>query len=164
MGLGAYVVLLEEPCDPDPLMIQVKEAVSSVMTPYVGRSGYERHGQRIVVGQRIMQAASNPFIGWAPFADRDYYLRELRDMKGGRGTSSDPVVFEAGNRIVAATLARAHARSVDPSLLSGYLGRGESFSAGMARYALAYADQAERDHARLERAISDGEIEALTGV
>lgn len=161
VGLRAFVVLLQGRGDPDPLLIQIKEAVSSVLTPYVGRSGYQRHGQRVVVGQRLMQATSDPFLGWAPFAERDYYLRQLRDMKGPGSPSPDADAFAANAALCGATLARAHARSVDPALLHGYVGRGGAFVDAIVRFAGAYAEQCERDHARVESAIADREIDAL---
>jgi uncharacterized protein (DUF2252 family) len=158
VGLGAYVVLLKGRGDPDPLLIQIKEATSSVMTPFVGRSGYERHGQRVVVGQRLMQATSDPFLGWAPSEDRDYYLRQLRDMKGPSGSSTDPEIHELEVALCGATLARAHARSVDPGLLAGYLGKSDRFVDAICQFAFAYSDQAERDHRRLSKAAKSGEI------
>ena len=161
VGLRAYVILLQGRGDPDPLLIQVKQAVSSVLSPFLGRSGCARHGQRVVTGQRLMQAVSDPFLGWAEFDQRDYYLRQLRDMKGQLGPADSPYVFEAGMSLCAATLARAHARSVDPALLSGYLGdSGEQFIEPITTFARAYADQAERDYARLLEAIRKGELPA----
>lgn len=159
VGLRAYVILLQGRGDPDPLLIQVKQAVSSVLTPFVGRSGYDRHGQRVVVGQRLMQAISDPFLGWAPFAERDYYIRQLRDKKGQTGPAESAYVFEASMSLCGETLARAHARSLDPALLSGYLGdEGESFVESVVMFARAYADQSERDHERLVRAIRKGNV------
>jgi uncharacterized protein (DUF2252 family) len=161
VGLRAYVVLLQGRGDPDPLLIQIKEAVSSVLTPYVGRSGYERHGERVVVGQRLMQATSDPFLGWAPFAERDYYVRQLRDMKGRPEDHAPSArVFCAYVERCGAALARAHARSVDPAVLRGYLGKGAAFAQAIAAFAGLYADQTERDRARLGEAVAAGEVEA----
>ncbi len=163
VGLRAYVILLQGRGDPDPLLVQVKQAVSSVLTPYVGRSGYERHGQRVVVGQRLMQAISDPFLGWAPFAQRDFYVRQLRDMKGQTGPAESANVFEARMSLCGALLARAHARSVDPALLSGYLGdEGGPFVESIVAFARAYADQAELDYDRLLGAIKDGAVPAAS--
>ena len=159
VGLRAYVILLQGHGDPDPLLIQVKQAVSSVLSPFVGHSGFERHGQRVVVGQRLMQAISDPFLGWADFARRDFYLRQLRDMKGQTGPADSAQVFEAGVSLCGITLARAHARSVDPALLSGYLGdNGERFAESIAAFARVYADQSERDYERLLNAIKKGDV------
>ena len=160
VGFGAYVLLLEGRGDGDPLIIQVKEAKSSVLTPYLGKSGYERHGQRVVVGQRLMQAASDPFLGWAPFAERDFYLRQLRDMKGKTDTPDDWATYTTSVAIAGGTLARAHARSVDPGLISGYLGDDEAISLAMIEFATTYADQAERNYERFRSAIRTGEIAA----
>ena len=164
VGLGAYVLLLEGRGDADPLIIQVKEATSSVLTPYLGKSGYERHGQRVVVGQRLMQAASDPFLGWAPFAEKDFYLRQLRDMKGKTDTPGDWETYTTSVAIAGGTLARAHARSVDPGLVSAYLGGGESITLAMIEFAFAYADQTERDYERMQSAIRAGEIAAERGI
>jgi uncharacterized protein (DUF2252 family) len=161
VGLRAYVILLQGRGDPDPLLVQVKQAVSSVLTPYIGRSGYARHGQRVVVGQRLMQAISDPFLGWAPFAERDFYVRQLRDMKGQTGPAESACVFEASMSLCGETLARAHARSIDPALLRGYLGRkGGPFVDSIVAFARAYADQSERDYERLVGAIRDGDVPA----
>lgn len=163
VGLRAYVILLQGHGDPDPLLVQVKQAVSSVLTPYIGRSGYERHGQRVVVGQRLMQAISDPFLGWAPFADRDYYVRQLRDMKGQTGPADSASIFRASMSLCGETLARAHARSVDPALLRGYLGRkGGPFVDSIVAFARVYADQSERDYESLVRAIRDGDVPAAS--
>jgi uncharacterized protein (DUF2252 family) len=163
VGLRAYVILLQGRGDPDPLLVQVKQAVSSVLTPYLGRSGYERHGQRVVVGQRLMQAISDPFLGWAPFAERDYYVRQLRDMKGQTGPAESASVFEASMSLCGETLARAHARSIDPALLRGYLGRkGRPFVESIVSFARSYAEQSEQDHERLVDAIKSGAVPAAS--
>jgi uncharacterized protein (DUF2252 family) len=162
VGLRAYVILLQGRGDPDPLLIQVKQAVSSVLTPYIGRSGHPWHGQRVVVGQRLMQAVSDPFLGWAPFAQGDFYVRQLRDMKGQSGPADSAYVFEASMSLCGETLARAHARSVDPALLSGYLGsKGGPFVESIVAFARAYADQSERDYDRLLGAIEQGDVPAI---
>ncbi|NNJ94316.1 MAG: DUF2252 domain-containing protein [Halobacteria archaeon] len=163
VGLRAYVILLQGRGDPDPLLVQVKQAVSSVLTPYAGRSGHQWHGQRVVVGQRLMQAISDPFLGWAPSAERDFYVRQLRDMKGQTGPADSAHVFEASMSLCGETLARAHARSVEPALLSGYLGKkGGPFVDSIVAFARAYADQSERDYERLVGAIRDGDVAAAS--
>jgi uncharacterized protein (DUF2252 family) len=150
VGLRAYVLLLEGRADPDPLLLQVKEAVPSVLTPYVGRSGYPRDGQRVVAGQRLMQAVSDPFLGWAPFAERDYYVRQLRDMKGPGVLAPSLRVFEASAALTAGTLARAHARSLDPAVIRGYLGKGEVFREALVSFA--------RDYATVPSVITSGSL------
>ena len=145
------------------MLLQVKQAVSSVLTPYAGRSGHQWHGQRVVVGQRLMQAISDPFLGWAPSAERDFYVRQLRDMKGQTGPADSAHVFEASMSLCGETLARAHARSVDPALLSGYLGdKGGPFVESIVTFACADADQSERDYERLVGAIRDGDVPATS--
>ena len=149
----------------DPLFMQIKEAQASVLEPYVGASPYANHGERVVVGQRMMQAASDIFLGWSTYNGRDYYARQLRDMKfSAEVEAMDPVLFTAYVEICASTLARAHARTSDPAQISGYLGKGDTFDRAIASFAEAYADQAERDHAALLAAMKEGRVQAQTGV
>jgi len=120
-------------------------------------------GQRVVVGQRLMQAISDPFLGWAPFAQGDFYVRQLRDMKGQTSLADTAYVFEASMSLCGETLARAHARSVDPALVSGYLGSdGGPFVGAIVAFARAYADQSERDYNRLLGAIEQGSVQAVS--
>lgn len=160
VGLRAYVVLLEGRGDPDPLFIQIKEAVPSVLAPVVGKSVYRNNGQRVVAGQKLMQAASDPFLGWARFDGRDVYVRQFRDMKGSTDKAPSIKVFHVGSELAGGTLARAHARSVDPAVLDGYLGSGKGFVKAITRFSLAYAGQAESDHARLQQAVEASELPA----
>ena len=149
----------------DPLFMQIKEAQASVLEPYLGASPYPNHGQRVVVGQRLMQAASDIFLGWTTFGGRDYYARQLRDMKWSAEVETmDPVLFTGYVELCAATLARAHARTSDPAQISGYLGNRDTFDQAVASFAELYADQAERDHAALLAAIKEGRVQAQTGV
>jgi uncharacterized protein (DUF2252 family) len=149
----------------DPLFMQIKEAGASVLEPYLGASPYQNHGERVVVGQRMIQAASDIFLGWSTFNGRDYYARQLRDMKfSAEVEGMDPVLFTAYVEICAATLARAHARTSDPAQIGGYLGSKDTFDRAIASFAEAYADQAERDHALLLAAIKEGRVQAQTGV
>ena len=149
----------------DPLFMQIKEASASVLEPYQGASPYPNHGQRVVVGQRLMQAASDIFLGWTTFNGRDYYARQLRDMKWSAEVETmDPVLFTAYVQLCATTLARAHARTSDPAQISGYLGNKDVFDQAIASFAEVYADQAERDHAALIAAIKEGRVQAQTGV
>ena len=149
----------------DPLIMQIKEAGPSVLEQYVGASPHANHGERVVAGQRMMQAASDIFLGWTTFNGIDFYARQLRDMK----LSADietlvPVGFTAYVELCATTLARAHARTSDPAKISGYMGSKDTFDQAIATFAETYADQAERDHAALLAAIKEGRVQAQTGV
>lgn len=145
VGLRAYIVLMQGRGPDDLIVLQAKEAVPSVLSPYWGRSGYRRHGKRVVIGQRLMQAASDPFLGWAPFADRDFYVRQLRDHKGPSERLSSAASYHVDAQVVGGTLARAHARSVDPAVLRGYIGTSERFANTITNFAHSYAAQVETD-------------------
>jgi uncharacterized protein (DUF2252 family) len=162
VGTRCYVGLLF--CDDkNPLLLQVKEARPSVLEPYVAKSPYANHGQRVVVGKRMMQSASDIFLGW--FRGRgghDFYVRQLRDMKFVVETEGFTATrFERYAEICGWTLARAHARSGDPATIAGYLGAEDNFDSALAKFALAYADQTEHDHAALVEAARSGRIEAV---
>jgi uncharacterized protein (DUF2252 family) len=167
VGTRAWMMLLqgEGPGD-DPLFLQLKEANRSVLEPYARRSRFRHMGQRVVTGQRIMQAASDIFLGWTTGADEiQYYVRQLRDMKG----SFDPEQMDVERLTVyanmcGATLARAHARSSDPAAIAGYLGKKDSFDKAVAAFAESYADQNEIDYERLLSAIDSGRIEVEKGI
>src|SRR5437899_11474376 len=149
----------------DPLIMQIKEAGPSVLESYLGASPHANHGERVVVGQRMMQAASDIFLGWSTLDGRDYYVRQLRDMKfSAEVETMNLTVFTLYVELCAATLARAHARTSDPAQISGYLVNGDAFDHAIADFSEAYADQAERDHAALLTAIKDGRVQAQTGV
>jgi len=149
----------------DPLFMQIKEAGASMLEPYLGASPHANHGERVVEGQRMMQAASDIFLGWTSLDGRDYYARQLRDMKfSAEVETMDPVLFTAYVELCAAALARAHARTSDPAQISGYLGNGDTFDRAIASFAEVYAGQAERDHAALLAAIKEGRVQAQTGV
>ncbi|HEY6712064.1 MAG TPA: DUF2252 domain-containing protein [Rubrobacter sp.] len=165
VGIRAYVVLLEGHDKNDPLFLQVKEAGPSVLESHVPSSTHEHHGHRVVAGQRLMQAASDIFLGWfrGP-AGRDFYWRQLKDMKGSanvEGMSPDELVIYAG--LCGWALARAHARSGDRVQISAYLGKSERFDTAIAAFAEAYADQTERDHAALLAAVKSGRVVAEAG-
>ncbi len=149
----------------DPLFMQIKEASASVLEPYLGASPFPHHGERVVVGQRMMQAASDMLLGWSTFGGRDYYVRQLRDMKlSAEIETMNLRVFSLYVELCAAALARAHARTSDPAQISGYLGSRDTFDQAIASFAEVYADQAEHDHAALLAAIKDGRVQAQTGV
>jgi len=150
--------------DDDPLFLQIKEANRSVLEPWIGTSSHATHGERVVVGQRLMQAASDMFLGWTKFRERTYYVRQLRDMKGSADVATmTPSMLGTYGAICGFTLARAHARTGDPIAVSAYLGTGEVFDEAIVTFSKSYADQTERDHAELRRAIDTGEIEAIEG-
>jgi uncharacterized protein (DUF2252 family) len=160
VGIRAYVVLLEGRDENDPLFLQVKEAGPSVLEGHVPSSTYEHHGHRVVTGQRLMQAASDIFLGWfrGP-AGRDFYWRQLRDMKGSAEVermSPEELTLYAG--LCGWALARAHARSGDRVQISAYLGKSERFDTAIADFAEAYADQTEQDHAALCAAVKSGRV------
>ena len=165
VGTRAYIVLLEGRDRDDPLFLQVKEAGASVLERYVESSPYEHHehhGHRVVAGQRLMQAASDIFLGWFRGTEgRDFYWRQLKDMKGSakvESMSADEMVLYAG--LCGWALARAHARSGDRVQIAAYLGKSERFDVAIADFAQAYADQTERDHAALLAAVKSGRVAA----
>jgi uncharacterized protein (DUF2252 family) len=168
VGTRCWILLLLGRDSDDPLFLQIKEAQASVLEPYVGKSEYSNHGQRVVAGQRLMQASSDIFLGWLHSnqtfdgVERDYYVRQLWDWK----TSVDlDTVLPEGLAIYAEIcgylLARAHARSGDRIAISSYLGKGDTFDNALLEFSVAYADQNERDYAALKQAASDGRIEVL---
>ncbi len=157
-AVGLY---LADPDVVEPLFLQVKEAVASAWEPYVGRSPYANHAERVVVGQRLVQEASDVFLGWGRGADHDFYVRQLRDMKFVSDMASlGPKQLPALAELCGAALARAHARTGDPAAIAGYLGGGEGFDEAVAVFAGSYAQQTERDHAALVRAIGSGRLVA----
>jgi uncharacterized protein (DUF2252 family) len=148
----------------DPLFLQVKEARASVLAPYAGASVYPNHGQRVVEGHRLMQAASDIFLGWTQDQNgRHYYVRQLRDMKlKFRIEEFKPAKMILFAEWCGGTLARAHARSGEPAAISGYLGKLDSFDQAVAAFAAAYADQVERDYELFAQAVHEGKLEAHT--
>jgi uncharacterized protein (DUF2252 family) len=162
VGTTCLVALLSSP-DGQPLLLQFKEACESVLAPYAGPSVYENQGQRIVVGQRLMQASSDIFLGWAHGRlGRHFFGRQLRDMKMSfpvAGLSSQQL--ERYSAFCGLTLARSHAKSGDSATISGYLGKSDKFDEAMGEFALTYADQTVRDHAALVAAVREGRVEAL---
>jgi len=146
-----------------PLMLQFKESRRSVLEPYAGKSAYDNQGQRVVIGQRLMQSSSDIFLGWARSRRGfDFYVRQLRDTKFSipvEGASASQLDRNAG--YCGGVLARAHAKSGDAATISGYLGKSDNFDDAVAKLSIAYADQNERDHAALVKAVRAGKIEAL---
>ncbi|HEV3212214.1 MAG TPA: DUF2252 domain-containing protein [Acidimicrobiales bacterium] len=170
VGTRCYIVLLVGRDDADPLILQVKEAQASVLEGVVAESEHPHHGQRVVAGQRLLQGASDIFLGWQRITGsdgvaRDYYLRQLHDWKG---SANAEVLRVPGAtlyaRLCGATLARAHARWGDRIAIASYLGRSTVFDEAIADFAEAYADQNERDYEALVSAVGSGRVEAATGV
>ena len=166
VGTRAWVILFTGASDEDPLFLQAKEAEASVLEPYAGASRFRNHGRRVVEGQRLMQAASDIFLGWCPAAglegERDFYVRQLWDWKRSAEVEQlSPQGLDVYARMCGWTLARAHARSGDRIAIASYLGAGDSFDEGIADFAEAYADRNERDHEALLAAIDSGRVEAV---
>ncbi|MFF8836903.1 DUF2252 domain-containing protein [Streptomyces sp. NPDC015130] len=166
VGTRCWIFLLLGRDDEDPLFLQAKEADTSVLAPYVGASAYRNQGERVVSGQRLMQATSDIFLGWERVDGfdgrrRDFYVRQLRDWKGiVVPERMRPKDMEAFGDLCGVTLARAHARSGDRIAIAAYLGGGESFDRALAPFAEAYADQNERDHQALLDAVAAGRLPA----
>jgi uncharacterized protein (DUF2252 family) len=171
VGTRCWILLLLGRDGDDPLFMQIKEAQASVLEPYLGKSGYENHGQRVVAGQRLMQTTSDIFLGWLRSketldgAERDFFVRQLWDWK----TSVDldtilPEGLELYGEVCGFLLARAHARSGDRIAIASYLGKSDGFDRALAEFAIAYADQNERDHAAVQRAAEEGRIRAQEGL
>jgi uncharacterized protein (DUF2252 family) len=167
VGTRAFIGLLQGRDQQDPLFLQVKEATSSVLEGHLPKSRYRQHGQRVVDGQRMMQAASDIFLGWTKGLDvtRHFYWRQLRDMKGSADVEAMVPVglsFYAG--ICGWTLARAHARSGDPIAIAEYLGDDDQFDRSISDFAKRYAEQNERDYQAFTEAIRSGRMEAREGI
>ena len=160
--LCAIVLLMAE--DDDPLLLQIKEARHSVLAPYAGKSEFDHQGERIVVGQRLMQSASDMMLGWATGTGkfkRQVYIRQLRDMKYSFDISIlKPIQMSRYAEICGWTLARAHARSGDASMIAGYLGKSDTFDRAIETFSGLYADQTKRDYELFISAIESGEIKA----
>ena len=170
VGTRAWVFLLVGREGRDPLVLQAKEAQASVLEAHLGASEFASHGERVVRGQRMCQAASDIFLSWQRSEDldgneRDFYVRQLWDWKA----SADPSTMSANGlhaytRACGWSLARAHARSGDRLAIAAYLGAGPRFERAIARFSSSYADQNERDHERLAGAVAAGEVLAEHGV
>jgi uncharacterized protein (DUF2252 family) len=167
VGTRAFVALLQGRDERDPLFLQVKEATQSVLEAYLPKSRFTTSGERVVQGQRMIQSASDIFLGWSEGveADRYYYWRQLRDMKGSADVDAMvPAGMNLYARFCGWTLARAHARSGDPIAIAAYLGGRDRFDTAIAQFAERYAVQNERDFRSFRDAISSGRLEARTGV
>ncbi len=167
VGTRAFIVLLQGRDERDPLFLQIKEATASVLEPYVRRSRYKQHGERVVQGQRMMQAASDIYLGWTKGLDvrRHFYWRQLRDMKGSvEVETARPLGLTFYARTCGWTLARAHARSGDPVAIAEYLGTTDAFDTSITDFSQRYADQNERDYQQFVKAVQSGRLEAVEGV
>jgi uncharacterized protein (DUF2252 family) len=167
VGTRAFIVLLQGRDQHDPLFLQVKEATASVLEDHLPKSRFRQHGARVVHGQRMMQAASDIYLGWTKGMDvnRHFYWRQLRDMKGSAEVEQmSPLGLTFYARTCGWTLARAHARSGDPIAIAEYLGTGDQFDQSITDFSERYADQNERDYQEFTGAIRSGRLEALEGV
>ena len=171
VGTRAWIALMLGRDGQDPLFLQMKEAEASVLEEFLGPSEFENHGERVVAGQRLMQATSDIFLGWLHVEpgidgqDRDFYGRQLKDWKGSAEIEQMvPKGLAAYGRLCGWTLARAHARSGDRVAIASYLGKGPSFDRAIVEFSRAYAEQNERDYKALAKAVKSGRIVAETGL
>ena len=170
VGTRCYIMLLLGRDHNDPLFLQIKEAQASVLERFLPKSTYSHHGERVVAGQRLMQAATDIFLGWQRIkgldgVSRDYYVRQFQDWKGSADVDSLLVPGATlYSRICGATLARAHARWGDRIAIASYLGRRDAFDQAIADFSVAYADQTERDYAAFSAAVDSGRLVAQTGL
>jgi uncharacterized protein (DUF2252 family) len=160
VGMQVYLVLLEGRTGDDPLFLQVKEAGPSVYEAHARSSRHENRGARVINGKRLVQSATDIFVGWGSLHGKDYYVRQFRDMKIIPTTELIAPVLVEFATACGETLARAHARTGDPVAIDGYIGKGPKFDAPIREFAQLYADQNDRDHARLAQAIDAGTVEA----
>jgi uncharacterized protein (DUF2252 family) len=171
VGTECFVLLLNGDRDDEPLFLQLKEAQESVLAPFAGPSEYQHQGERVVRGERMTQAAADVFLGWTKGIaidgkrSRDYYVRQLRDMKGSMDVPAmDAEQLAYYGRLCGWALARGHARTGRASVIFGYLGGGKDFDNAIADFALAYADQNEKDYQRLVDAVASGRVKAVMGL
>ena len=167
VGTRAFIVLLEGRDEHDPLFLQVKEATASVLEDHLPKSRFEEPGERVVQGQRLMQAASDIYLGWTKGveAGRHLYWRQLRDMKGSALVEMmNPVMLGIYGGLCGWTLARAHARSGDAIALAAYMGKSDKFDRSITDFSKRYADQNERDYQAFAQAIRSGRLQAIEGV
>ena len=168
VGTRCWVMLMVGLDNTDPLFLQVKEAEASVLEPYVGKSGYANHGQRVVEGQKLVQAASDIFLGWAHVTGfdgkpHDHYVRQLWDWKASASVETmSPALLNVYGQMCGWTLARAHARSGDRVAIASYLGSSTTFDQAITRFASLYADQNDLDHQALTQAIASGQMSTAT--
>ena len=163
VGMRVYLVLLEGRTGADPLFLQIKQAGPSVYEAHVRPSRHDNHGARVINGKRLVQSATDIFVGWGSLHGRDYYVRQFRDMKIiPTATLITPQLAEFATAC-GETLARAHARTGDPMAIDSYIGKGPKFVKAMSQFARLYAGQNERDHAQLVAAIAAGRVDSMPG-
>ena len=156
-GIGLWIA-----ADDDPLFLQIKQAKASVLEPYAGKSKHKNHGERVVAGQRLMQSASDIFLGWLEGASGNhFYIRQLRDSKISAIIEDwDGDLLREYGKLCAWALAKAHARSGDAAQIAGYMGSSETFDDAICEFAVEYADQNERDYRLFVKAVREGRIRA----
>ncbi len=170
VGMRAWIALFLGRDNDDPLILQIKEAKASVLEPFLGKSVFANHGERVVEGQRLMQAASDQMLGWLRTGgidgvERDFFVRQLWDSKGSALVDTmAPKTMRLYAEICGQTLARAHARSGDAVAIATYLGSSDAFDRALASFAEAYADQNERDYDALKAAADAGRIAVESGL
>jgi uncharacterized protein (DUF2252 family) len=171
VGTRAWIALMLGRDGGDPLFLQLKEAEASVLEEFLGPSEFSNHGERVVVGQRLMQASSDIFLGWLHVdsgldgRSRDFYGRQLKDWKGSAETEQMvPLGMATYGKVCGWTLARAHARSGDRIAIAAYLGAGNSFDRAILEFSESYAEQNDRDYTELQTAVKSGAITAQTGL
>ncbi len=168
VGTRAFMLLTMGDREDDPLFLQMKQAQASVLEPYAGASTYPQHGERVVEGQRLMQSASDSFLGWITSSGggrNQFYIRQLRDMKGSMKVEKmNPDRLAGYGVLCAAALARGHARTGDPAKIAGYVGTDSDFAEALAQFGDDYADQNELDYQQLVEAANDGRVEVERGV
>jgi uncharacterized protein (DUF2252 family) len=160
VGMRVYLVLLIGSGVDDPLFLQIKQAGPSVYESFCGAAAHANHGERVVAGKRLLQSATDIFVGWTQYHGFDFYVRQFRDMKIIPDTAIVAPRLVEFSTACGGVLARAHARTGDPQAISGYIGKGKRFDAGLADFAQAYADQTERDHRQLVDAVAAGTLPA----
>jgi uncharacterized protein (DUF2252 family) len=163
VGMQVYLVLLAGRSEADPLFLQIKQAGPSVYEQFLGASPHPSHGQRVISGKRVIQAASDIFLGWTSVQGFDFYVRQFRDMKVIPDSARIAPHLAPFAEQCAYVLARAHARTGDAMAIASYIGKGRRFDEGMAAFAVAYADQTARDHQQLVAAIESGEVATQAG-
>ncbi len=163
VGMRVHLVLLQGSSLADPLFLQIKQAGPAVYAPSLGTGRYTHHGRRVIEGKRLIQSATDIFVGWASARGHDYYVRQFRDMKviadGDLVAPRLPEFATACGRV----LARAHARTGDAAAIAAYIGKGRAFDQGVTAFARTYADQNDRDHQRLSDAVATGELVSASG-
>ena len=168
VGTRAYLALFIGNTDNDPLFLQIKECVAPAHAPYLPplpKQFQEHQGRRVVAGQRVLQAASDVMLGEATVDGRPFFVRQMKNMKGGIDTEGlTGELFKLCVQTCGALLARAHARGGDAAAIAGYCGKSEVLDEALAKWAEAYGDQTEQDHARLVHAIKVGKVKAIEGV